>query len=130
MRQEKGMSFPEMKYEVRERPKTEITLGPEAEPMDLFYLVMRNNSLPLSTRMRAAEKIADIVYPKKQAIAVMPAAGDLGNVLEAARKRSPLTLSDLTPEEYEAVLEARAKAGPGAKPLLAQPTDLSAKLPA
>jgi hypothetical protein len=111
--------------EVRRRP--DIELAPDAEPMDLFYLVMRNNSLPLAQRMRAAEKIADIVYPKKQAIAVMPAGGDLGAILEAARKRSPLTLSDLTPEEYEAVLEARAKAGREAKPLLAQPTDLSAK---
>jgi hypothetical protein len=105
--------------------KPEIELGPDAEPMDLFYLVMRNNSLPLAQRMRAAERIADIVYPKKQAIAVMPAGGDLGAILEAARKRSPLTLSDLTPEEYEAILEARAKAGPEAKPLLAQ-TNLSA----
>jgi hypothetical protein len=60
-------------------------------------------------------------------LAEMPAGGDLGAILEAARKRSPLTLGDLTPEEYEAVLEARAKAGPEAQPLLAQPTDLSAK---
>jgi hypothetical protein len=34
--------------------KPEIELAPDAEPMDLFYLVMRNNSLSLSTRMRAA----------------------------------------------------------------------------
>jgi hypothetical protein len=80
--------------------------------MDLFYLVMRNNSLPLTTRMRAAERIADFKYPKKQAIAVMPAAGDLGNVLEAARKRSPLKVEDLTPEECEAILAERAKATP------------------
>jgi integrase len=112
---------------VRERPRAEIELGPDAEPMDLFYLVMRNNTLPLSTRMRAAERIADFKYPKKQAIAVMPAAGDLGTVLEAARKRAPKTLEDLTPEEYEAVMSARAKAE---TPVLAQPstrTDLSAK---
>jgi hypothetical protein len=92
--------------------KGEITLGPDAEPMDLFYLVMRNNALPLSTRMRAAERIADFKYPKKQAIAVMPASGDLGTVLEAARRRAPMTLEDLTPEECEAVLSARAKAAP------------------
>jgi hypothetical protein len=75
--------------------KPDIELAPDAEPMDLFYLVMRNNSLPLAQRMRAAEKIADIVYPKKQTIAVMPAGGGLGAILEAARKRSPLTLSRL-----------------------------------
>jgi hypothetical protein len=91
---------------------SEITLAPDAEPMDLFYLVMRNNTLPLATRMRAAEKIADIKYPKKQAIAVMPAAGDLGTVLEAARRRAPMSLEDLTPEEREAVREARARASP------------------
>jgi hypothetical protein len=83
-----------------------------AEPMDLFYLVMRNNSLPLSTRMRAAERIADFKYPKKQAIAVIPASGDLGTALEAARRRAPMTLEDLTPEEYKAVLAERAKAAP------------------
>jgi hypothetical protein len=64
----------------------EVELGPEAEPMDLFYLVMRNNSLPLQTRMRAAERIADIVYPKKQAIAVLPAGGDLGLQLEVGSR--------------------------------------------
>jgi hypothetical protein len=95
---------------VRERPRPEVELPPDAEPMDLFYLVMRNNSLPLATRMRAAERIADFKYPKKQAIAVMPAAGDLGTVLEAARKRAPMSLEDLTPEEREAVREARARA--------------------
>jgi hypothetical protein len=57
--------------------------------------------------MRAAEKIADIKYPKKRAIAVMPAGGDLGTVLEAARKRAPKTLDDLTTEEYEVVLSVR-----------------------
>jgi hypothetical protein len=78
--------------------------------------------------MRAAERIADFKYQKKQAIAVMPAAGDLGNVLEAARKRSPLKVEDLTPEECEATMEARAKAGPPHAPLLkasATQTDLS-----
>jgi hypothetical protein len=62
--------------------------------------------------MRAAERIADFKYPKKQAIAVMPTAGALGDVLEAARKRSPLKLEDLTPEECEAVLAARSKLAP------------------
>jgi hypothetical protein len=92
-----------------------------AEPMDLFYLVMRNNTLPLSTRMRAAERIADFKYPKKQAIAVMPAAGDLGAVLEAARRRSPMTLEDLTPDECEAVLAARAKAVPPREAFVPKP---------
>jgi hypothetical protein len=73
--------------------------------------------------MRAAERIADFKYQKKQAIAVMPSAGDL-----AARKRSPLKVEDLTPEECEATMEARAKAGPPHAPLLkasATQTDLS-----
>jgi hypothetical protein len=51
----------------------------------------------------------------------MPAAGDLGNVLEAARKRSPLKVEDLTPEECEAIMEAGAKAGPPHAPLLKAP---------
>jgi hypothetical protein len=121
----------EEKREPIVRPRAhEIELGPDAEPMDLFYIVMRNNSPPLAQRMRAAEKIADIVYPKKQAIAVMPAGGDLGAVLEAPRKRSPMKLGDLTPEEREPVLEARAKSPPVAAPMLkanATQTDLSAK---
>jgi len=117
----------ERSEDVERRWKPEITLGPDAEPMDLFYQVMRNNSLPLATRMRAAEKIADIKYPKKQAIAVMPTSGDLGTVLEAARKRAPKTLEDLTPEEYEALMSARARAEAPALTPPAQPTDLSAK---
>jgi hypothetical protein len=111
--------------EVRRKP--EIELGPDAEPMDLFYLVMRNNSLPLSTRMRAAERIADFKYPKKQAIAVIPAAGDLGTQIEGARKRTPMSLNDLTPEEYEAVMSARSKATPVMLASPAVPTDLSAR---
>jgi hypothetical protein len=101
--------------------KPEMELGPDAEPMDLFYLVMRNNALPLSTRMRAAEKIADIKYPKKQAIAVMPASGDLGAVLEAARRRAPMKLEDLTPEECEAVLVARARSAPPREAFVPKP---------
>jgi hypothetical protein len=101
--------------------KPEIELPPDAEPMDLFYLVMRNNTLPLATRMRAAERIADFKYPKKQAIAVMPAAGELGTVLEAARKRAPMLLEDLTPEEREAVREARAKASPPREAFVPKP---------
>jgi hypothetical protein len=107
--------------DVERRRRPEIELAPDAEPMDLFCQVMRNNALPLTARMRAAEKIADIKYPKKQAIAVMPTAAALGDVLEAARKRSPLKLEDLTPEECEAVLEARAKSAPPREAFVPKP---------
>ena len=50
--------------------------------------------------------------PKEANIAVMPASGDLRDVLEAARKRSPMKLEDLTPEDCEAVPAGRAKAAP------------------
>jgi hypothetical protein len=79
-------------YEVRERPKApEITLSPDAEPMDLFYLVMRNNSLPLSTRMRAADRIADSSIRRSKRSLFCPPPATLGRcskLLADVRRRS------------------------------------------
>jgi len=40
------------------KPSTEVEIGSNASPLDFLYAVFRNNDLPLTTRMRAAEAAA------------------------------------------------------------------------
>jgi hypothetical protein len=68
--------------------KSTVEVGPDATPLDLFYAVFRNNSLPLQTRLRAAECAASYVHPKLSAVlAAAMSEGEFGDALERARKR-------------------------------------------
>ncbi len=65
-----------------------VVVGPNASPLDFLYAVFRNNDLPLTTRMRAAEAAAPFVHPKLAAVLSASISGDeFGDRLEAARKR-------------------------------------------
>jgi hypothetical protein len=70
------------------RRREVVEVGPEATPLDLFYAVFRNNSLPLQTRLRAAECAANYVHPKLSAVlAAAMNEEEFGAALERARNR-------------------------------------------
>jgi hypothetical protein len=49
----------------------ELVLAPHEDALEFLEKVMRDPRQPMARRMRAAEKRADILYPKKAAIATM-----------------------------------------------------------
>jgi hypothetical protein len=49
----------------------EIELAPDEDALEFLEKVMRDPRQPMARRMRAAEKRADILYPKKAAVAMM-----------------------------------------------------------
>ena len=52
-------------------PQEEIELAPDEDALEFLEKVMRDPRQPMARRMRAAEKRADILYPKKAAVAMM-----------------------------------------------------------
>jgi len=65
-----------------------VTVGEEATPLDFLYAVFRNNELPLSMRMKAAEAVAQYTHPKLAAILSASVSGEeFGDRLERARQR-------------------------------------------
>jgi L-ascorbate metabolism protein UlaG (beta-lactamase superfamily) len=68
---------------------TEVTSVPEATSLDLLQQVYRNCSLPLSTRMRAAQAAIPFEHPKLAVTANLPGEG-IAELLERAIARSGL----------------------------------------
>jgi hypothetical protein len=72
--------------EENEEPELGLDLS-KATPLDLLLAVVRNATLPLSTRMRAANIAAPFVHPKLAVVANVPY-GDIKERLEKAILRS------------------------------------------
>jgi hypothetical protein len=86
-----------------------VTVGPEAGSLEFFRAVYRNEALPLSTRMRAAEAALPFEHPKLAAVISTNLSGeDFGAALERARKR----LSESVPEP-KGPLELKVLPRPG-----------------
>jgi hypothetical protein len=56
---------------MRSEDVEEIELAPDEDALEFLEKVMRDPRQPMARRMRAAEKRADILYPKKAAVAMM-----------------------------------------------------------
>jgi hypothetical protein len=79
-----------------------IELAPDEDALEFFDKVMRDPRQPMARRMVAAQRRADILYPKQQAVATVNLDGaDFASALDRAIERSGKRVQH---EERRAVL--------------------------
>jgi hypothetical protein len=84
-----------------DKPKEEIEISADADPMQFLRAIYLNNGLPLSQRMRAAIELLPFLHPKLQATAIV-SEGSFAELLERRLKRvAEAKLIEHKPQEIE-----------------------------